>query len=102
LDYDRAEEIQPTVRAEGIQTESDSIMWIARREFEDVGAPVPKVGDVIDFWDERPWGMDLRYWDVIKANPAGNIFNSEVFVQYKITLKRRTSFEAGRKVEGER
>lgn len=101
LDFDQGNEVTPQVRAEGLSVESDAVLWIARREFEDAGAPPPKVGDVIDFWDERPWGEDLRYWDMVKANRHGNIFNSEVFVMYRIELKRRTSFEAGRKVLGE-
>lgn len=101
LEFDQANDINPQMQTEGFVKESDARMWIARREFEDVDAPRPKEGDVIDFWDESPWGPENRWWDVVKANPDGNIFSSEVFVQYKLELRRRSKFEAGRKALGE-
>jgi len=104
IDFAQADEIEPEATETGGQTVSDAVAWVARVEFEGVEAPDPKNGDVIEFWslDGSPFGEDPHdaQWDVVKANPDGNIFTSETFVQWKITLKQRSKFVAFRKTDG--
>lgn len=106
LEFMQADEIEPEATETGKHTQSDAIAWVARQEFEGMDAPEPKVGDVLEFWslDDSPFEEERRYaqWDVVKANRDGNIFTSETFVQWKITLKQRKKFVAIRKTEGTR
>lgn len=102
FEFDQGNEIDPEVSAEGLQKTSTSVLYIARKELEDIDAPEPKIGDVIDLWDRMPFGSEFQYWDVTKANPDGNVMTSEVFVQYRLEMKRRSRFEPGRKALGTR
>lgn len=102
LEFDQGDAIDHEATSEGIQRIANATLYIARKELEDVEAPVPKVGDVIDFWDRAPWGSEFQYWDVKRANPDGNIWTAPNFVQYRMELSHRTRFEPGRKVLGGR
>jgi len=85
----------------GIRRESEAELTVARVEFEKIGSPYPKVGDVVEFWTAPPFKKadQQSQWDVVKAEEDGNIFSSETFVQYKIGLRRRSKFYAFRKTE---
>lgn len=102
FEFDQGTETDPEASAEGLQKTSTAVLWIARKALEDINAPEPKIGDVIDLWERKPFGSEFQYWDVTKANPDGNIWTSEAFVQYRVELRRRSRFEPGRKTEGTR
>lgn len=102
IEFNQGQDIDSEAGAEGLQKVLSSVMWIARKELEDVGAPIPKIGDVIHFWDQKPFGSDFQFWDVVKANPDGNMVSSEVYTMYRLELKVRTRFEPVRKVENTR
>jgi len=106
LEFQQSDEIVPEATETGQHTQADAILWVARAEFEARDAPVPKLGDVFEFWslDQSAFSEDKRHsqWDVTKANPDGNIFTSETFVQWKIELKQRKKFLAIRKTENTR
>lgn len=101
IEYDQNSDETPNASTDGKSTEIESKAWIARREFEDIGAPYPKEGDVIEFWDDAVWGKDKRHWDVVKATRDGNVFGSSVFVQFKIDMKTRSKFTPDRKLQDE-
>jgi hypothetical protein len=103
LEFDEAQEIESEATTEGLAKTANAVLHIARKEFEDVGAPDPKIGDVIEFWgDERSsFVRHYKYWEVTRANADGHIMSTPDFVQYRIELRLRTKFEPGRKVEGE-
>lgn len=100
--FDQGTDIDDSVGAEGIQKTAEAVLHLSRKALEDVDAPDPKVGDVIHLWDRQPFGSELQYWDVVKANPDGNVFTHESFVQFRLELRHRSRFEPGRKVEGKR
>lgn len=102
FEFDQGQEIEPEAGSEGLQKTASAVLYVARKELEDRDAPKPKVGDVIDLWDREPFGSEFQYWDVTKANPDGNIWSTEVYVQYRLELKRRSRFEPGRKALGRR
>jgi hypothetical protein len=98
LTFDQAEDTHDTVDVSGIQSESTATLYISRREYESSGAPDPKDGDIIHFWNRKPFGIDDQFWDVVQANRHEAMFSSEVFIQYQLSLTRRTPFDPGRKV----
>ena len=106
LEFMQGDDISPEASEYGGHKESDARLIIARKEFEDACSPTPKVGDVIEFWTTSGSAFEESelnsQWDVVRANKDGNIFGTEVFTQYSISLKRKTKFVAIRKTEGER
>lgn len=103
VEFDEAQEVEPEATTQGLVSVSSAILFVARVEFENVGSPDPKIGDVIEFWgdDTSPFVRKFKYWDVTRANPDGHVMSMAEFVQYRIELKKRTKFEPGRKVEGQ-
>jgi len=103
LEFDEAQEVEPDATSEGLGKTSNAVLHVARKELEDVGAPDPKIGDVVEFWGENtsPFMRQFAYWEVTKANADGHIMSTPEFVQYRLELKQRSKFEPGRKVEGE-
>lgn len=102
IEFEESENVDHEATSEGSQKTGEATMFIARKELEDIGAPRPKMGDVISMWGELPFSSQYKYWDVISADEAGHIMSTNAFVQYKLKLKHRTKFEPGRKVEGEK
>ncbi len=100
VEFDQATDIDADAGSEGKKSMATGILWVARKEFEDVQAPDPKIDDVIEFWDKKEWARagGFQFFDVNLATPAGNIMTSETFVQWKITLKARSSFDPERRV----
>lgn len=105
LEFDQQDEISNAAEQEGTRLESEARLQIARKEFDDVGAPDPKQGDVIEFWDDKafdfvPFTMRrFRYWDVQLANPGENVWSAATFIVWKLTLKHNTRFDPARKVK---
>lgn len=100
LEFDQGNEIEPDVSAEGLRSTATARLYLSRKSVEDVSAPEPKIGDVVDMWERKPFESMFQYWDITKANPDGNLWTSNTFTQYRIELKSRTRFEPGRKTEG--
>ncbi len=100
VEFDQAQDIDADAGSEGLKKTANVILWVARKEFEDVSSPDPKIDDVIEFWGSKSFKRagGFQFFDVVLATPAGNIMTSETFVQWKITLKARSSFDAERKV----
>lgn len=88
---------------EGSTKTSSGTLWVARKEFEDAGAPDPKIGDVIELWTEAPFDgvAKPRFWDVVEphADSDSHVMNTGIFTLWKLTLKSRSTFHAQRKVE---
>ena len=103
LEFMQGDEIMPEATERGGHSESDARITVARKEFEDACSPTPKIGDVVEFWTEEMSGFvegELKgQWDVVKANPDGNVFGTAIFTQYIVSLKRRSKFVALRKTE---
>jgi hypothetical protein len=104
LEFDEAQEIEPEATTEGLTETATATLHLARKELEDVGSPIPKIGDVIEFWgnENSDFARHYRYWEVTKSNADGHIISVADFVQYRVELKQRTKFEPGRKVEGDK
>lgn len=104
VEFDQSNDIDAEVGSEGLKRNAQATLWVARKELEDAGCPEPKIGDVVEFWDLKPFAgiVNFQYWDVVLANPDGNIMSTEIFVQWKITLKVRGQFDPARKVENTR
>ena len=103
VDYNPADNVSPEATSDGLKSVSDAIVEVARKEFEDAGAPFPKIGDVVEFWEEVEYAAEQnKYWDVVKATPTGTINSTPVYVMWKIELKSNSKFDPKRKVEGER
>ena len=72
--------------------------WTVSVDLEDKKAP--KIGDVVECWSYQPMG-DVRshsFWDVTLAPSFGDLWSLAVHTMFKLTLKRRTEFEASEKV----
>lgn len=104
IDYSKPDAVNIEASSEGVQSTSDATMGIARKEFEDAGSPFPKVGDVIELWNNEPEFADVQreFFDVTKAEAGGNIHSTEVYVMWKLELKTKSRFDPSRKIEGER
>lgn len=104
VEFDQSSDIDTDAGSEGKTKTASAILWISRKEFEDAGAPDPKLGDVFEFWEKAQWARagGFQYWDVGGTYPAGNIQSTEVFTMWKITLTSRSSFDAQRKIDNTR
>ncbi len=92
IEYEEKDNVAPSVREEGEEIEYDAFVNIAKLEWDE-HAPIgkrPKVGDVIF--------VQKEYFDVVKANSAGNVVNRDSFVGYRLELRKRIKFDAKRKV----
>jgi len=104
IDYPQSDNVTVEASEQGARTESEAVIWISRKEFEDRSAPYPKKGDIIEFWSEVPFGNSSQFsqWDVVKATRDGNVFTTSTFVQFKIEVKLRSKFVPFRKTEHDR
>jgi hypothetical protein len=94
--------VSPSSEEQGFSFQFDGECTIARAELERVGAPPPFEGDIIEMWrtpfhDADSLGKGL-FFDVVKVTNDGHINDTPSFVQFRLTLKRRTQFGAERKV----
>lgn len=92
VEYEEKDNLIPSTREEGAEFEYDAFVNIAKLEWEE-RAPVgkrPKTGDVIF--------VQKEYFDVVKANSAGMVVNRDSFVGYRLELRKRSKFDAKRKV----
>jgi hypothetical protein len=92
----------PEVSEEGMRAVWPSGAWIPRKTLEQIGARPPQRGDILRFWklpvfdtaasDSRKSPIASYYFDVLKANDTGHLFDTAAFVGYQLDLKRKTSF----------
>lgn len=97
----------PSADEEGFTTVWPSGCWIPRILIEQVGARPPQEGDILRFWklpyfdkssvNELPNNPNAGYFfEVIKVNDDGHLFDSSAFVAFRCDLKRRSKFAAER------
>jgi hypothetical protein len=95
-------------RDEGFKVEFRGDLWVARKEFEDAGAPGPVEGDIVFFWKlpffdqasvirSDPKGAGY-YYDVIQVGDDGHLFDGAKFVGFTFELKRNTIFTPERRL----
>lgn len=99
----------PEVREEGFRTSFGSRCWIARKDLEERGIPIPTEGDVVRFWN-RPFFNDFSvdsdprppdagyFFNVIDVDEDGHLFDNPGFVGFWLVLQRRTEFTPERRV----
>jgi hypothetical protein len=95
-------ESTPEAGEEGLVTRWPSGAWIPRKSVEEVKARAPREGDVLHFWqlpyfDQMASQFDNTpnagyFFDIIKVNDDGHVFDSPAFVAFRCNLKRRSSF----------
>jgi len=85
---------------ESVSTEWEATAWVARLALEEIACPYPKKGDVIempgDKWTDK--SGNRIYFDVVSANRAGPLNDTQTYVNQKMMLKRRTKFDPSRRV----
>ncbi len=87
----------------------ESSAWLARIDVENARMPVPAPGDVLGFWNifffDKKFGINgetntdsVFYFDVLNVSTDGHIYDSPLFVGFKLTIKRNTAFTAERRL----
>lgn len=97
--YDRPDDISTEPTPAGKKKEREAMMHVARIELEELGAPEPKAGDVVEFWGYAPFGDDYRhsFWDVVGSDPSGEHWTQPTFTHMRFKLRWRERFLAERK-----
>ena len=95
-------QVTPESGEPGFHLEFDCQCYIARVDFDKINAEYPYEGDVIEAWRtpyhiERSKGTGL-FFDVIKVENDGHVNDSPTFVQFRLSLKRRTEYNAERRL----
>jgi len=95
---------QPLAEESGFGREWDSIITISRSHLDDVSAPYPSEGDIIEMWRtpfHDAWSMgEGMFFDVTKSLHDGHINDTPTFTQFKLSVKRRSQFGAERRIVG--
>ncbi len=68
----------------GMHWEWDAEVGISRKHLEITGAPEPKEGDVIEFWNTQ--------YDIIRVQREGWVNDENAWLWINCILKRRTKF----------
>lgn len=99
LMYDRPDDISTEATERGKKKTREAMLYVARRELEEIGAPEPKAGDVVEFWGYAPFGDDHRhsFWDVVGADPSGDIWTQPTYTMMRFKIRWREKFLAERK-----
>jgi hypothetical protein len=98
----------PEAREEGMRTTWSASCWIARKNFEDFGAPPISEGDIIRVWnvpffddfsvDGENLAVSGYYFDVINVNDDGHLWDQFNFVGYSCSIERRTEYTPERRL----
>lgn len=76
----------------GTAMDSDTLVWFARKDFNDRALPKPVIGDVVHFKN--------RYWSVTKVSEEGWIdMSRDKFSLYKLTVMWTTKFDQAIRVD---
>ncbi len=79
----KSPDTSPVSGEEGFRSEKHAVLFVARKDLDDLDLRRPKGGDI---W--KVWG---RYYDVTKASASeGRVSDSGVTVEYEVSLVRRT------------
>jgi hypothetical protein len=100
LEYMRESATSASATDAALTFADEAYLWIARKEIDDQGKNLPKVGDVVEFWSYQPMGdvKSQSYWDVTLAPTLGDLWSQATYTMIKLTIKRRTDFPASEKV----
>jgi hypothetical protein len=99
VEFEEAEG-QNTVIEESAVKDWDAICWIPRKTLDDVEAPYPKGGDVLEMSNWKDSTEKQIWFDIISSKRSGALGDSQTYVQFRLTLKRRSLFEPSRRVDG--
>ncbi len=103
-------ESTPEATESGLHATWDASVWIPTAQLIESGAPAPAEGDVIRFWDknndffrrfsvlEQDIPGSGYFFDIIKADEDGHLFDQATFLGFKCALKRKTEFTAERRM----
>ena len=95
-------EINPQPGEAAFGVEFDGMVWISRLHLDKANAPYPSEGDIIEMWRTPYHDANSRgkgyFFDIIKAQNDGHVNDSPSFVQFKLVLKRRSQFNAERRL----
>lgn len=95
----------PDPSEQGFASDFDGKVVISRVAFENAHSPYPYEGDIVEIWrtpyhDANSLGRGM-FFDVIKVTNDGHINDTSSFVQFELTLRRRTQYGAERKIDRE-
>ncbi len=81
-----------TTGEEGRRTQWDAQLWFARIDWEaTIGTTPPKTGDVVNCWG--------NHYDIVDTDRDGIMDDDRnIYVLYKVSLRRNTKFEPNRRV----
>lgn len=95
----------------GLRKRWDAEVWIPRAEIERVSAPVPTEGDIIRVWNNPYFkkysviDQDIPnsgfFFNIIKTQQDGHLFDRSGFVGFKCMLKRNTDFTPERRLDND-
>jgi len=101
----------PSAGQEGLKTEYNGSLWLARVDLEQVLAPDPNEGDVVRIWRlpfyDQKWstaGVENisrsgYYFDIMDVDDDGHLFDTPSFMGFKCMIQRRTEFTPERRME---
>lgn len=100
LEYARESATTATSSDAGLVSSTDAYLWIARKEIDEKGEKLPKVGDVVHFWQYAPMGSvrSESFWDVVLAPTMGDLWSQATYTMIKVSLRQKSSFQASEKV----
>jgi hypothetical protein len=78
----------------------DAVCWVPRKTLDDMESPYPKAGDVIEVSRWLDASEKQIWFDVIRSKRSGALADSQTYVQFRLELKKRSSFDPARKVDG--
>ena len=101
-------ESTPEATESGLHASWECVLWIPRLSIEENNAPTPGEGDTIRVWGspffkkysvlEQDIPDSGYFFDVIKVDEDGHIFDQAGFVGFKCNLKRKTEFTPERRL----
>jgi len=100
-------EIEDQATEDGSMTSWPSTIWVARIDLEKVHADMPRIGEVVRFWDipyfnkERSKTLDPNrayYFGIKGVAEDSHMFDNPEFTAYRLTLERRTNFAPERRL----
>lgn len=98
VEFEEAEG-QTTTIEESMVRDWDAICWIPRKTLDDVEAPYPKAGDVLEMSEWKDATEKQVWFDIIRSKRSGALNDSQTYVQFRLELKRRSLFDPSRRVD---
>lgn len=100
LEYMRESATTASATEAGVAYSRDAYLWVARKEIDEKGENLPKIGDVVHFWQYAPMGVvrSESFWDVVLAPTMGDLWSQATHTMVKISVRQKSSFHASEKV----